>query len=211
MTLVAQSKLVRQLRRELTANPKKAGILALVLVLALWMWAPLVLKWTGAKKPPSSDAPVAGAPATAATTTDSAAAGSKKKTHWKQVSQWIESDPSMKASLPAEALRDPFEQTMPKPEATAVAEQPLAAALPPPELTPQKAGLKLHSTIVGTRGKTAFIDSRAFREGQTITAPNGRDKFKLLEVRDRSVLLQNQSGVEYEVKMPRVEVAGVDE
>src|ERR1700681_3555557 len=36
-----------KLRREIAANPKKAGILALLLIVAIWFWAPLLGKWFG--------------------------------------------------------------------------------------------------------------------------------------------------------------------
>ena len=39
------SRFARRLRREIAANPKKAGVLALLLVVAIWFWTPLMAKW----------------------------------------------------------------------------------------------------------------------------------------------------------------------
>jgi hypothetical protein len=42
------SPFVRKLRREIKANPAKAAILAVLFVVAIWFWIPLVEKWCGA-------------------------------------------------------------------------------------------------------------------------------------------------------------------
>ena len=51
--LVKLHKLAKQARRDLLANPKKAAILGLMLLVALYFWGPLLWKWfapAGGKK-----------------------------------------------------------------------------------------------------------------------------------------------------------------
>ena len=54
------NKLARQLRREAMANPKKAAVLGLLLLVALYFWGPLVwgrVAGDGAsEKPPAAEA-----------------------------------------------------------------------------------------------------------------------------------------------------------
>ena len=63
--------IAKQLRREATANPKKASVLGLLAVVALWFWAPLVWGWifasedeegVKATQPTAQSAPTGGTP-----------------------------------------------------------------------------------------------------------------------------------------------------
>ncbi len=57
------SSLIRRLRRETKANPAKAAALAVVLLVAIWFWVPLVVRWCSPSAAPSDavTAPVASA------------------------------------------------------------------------------------------------------------------------------------------------------
>jgi hypothetical protein len=208
--VAANNKFIRRLRREITSSPKKAVVLGLSLVVAIWFWTPLVAKWTGAKSG-GDDTPVApaGAEEVAANSTPVAQTSAVKTAtpNWHQVLEWMHKDPLMEPYTASAEGRDPFAPAasqLAKREAT---QQPIAEA---PELSPEQAGLMLRSTVVGPRAKTALINGRAYHEQQSVVAANGRDRFLLVEIRPSSIVLQRH-GRTFEVKLPRVEATSTEE
>lgn len=221
--VAANQKLIRQLRRELTANPKKSAILCLLLLVAVWFWAPLIMKWFGnnqetiAKTAPAVNAPSNAGPNDSQTANSNGneaggnASGDDAKTatpHWHQVLTWIQSDPLMHTHLPQGEQRDPF-----APAKSRLAAQKLSqhsAEPPPQELTPAQAGIALRSTVVSSRMKTALINGRAYHENQTVSAPNGQDHFTLVEIRVDGIVLARH-GQSFELKLKTVEFANANE
>jgi hypothetical protein len=134
MSRRVSSPLVRKLRREVKANPLKATILAVLLVVAIWFWVPLVEKWcsaspvlapdgnatvaSGSGSSGAASAPVAvgtTATAVAATTTSTNAVEAKTvegvKTvnyPWQVVVKRLEKDPRMTSVVDLGNWRDPF-------------------------------------------------------------------------------------------------------
>jgi hypothetical protein len=207
------NKLVRRLKRELTANPKKGAALAVLLAVAIWFWLPLVEKFWG-QKPEENVAnktkPVAAS--AVADTANAAEAGDANKLtndHWKQVVDWIHNDPMMKPQFPTSGARNPFGPSEARRLAREEANR-TAAPPPPPDATPQESGLVLSSTVIGARMRTAMINQRAYHEGQIVKAPKDEDRFKLVRIETNYVVLEN-NGKQYQLKLPTVEMAGVDE
>jgi hypothetical protein len=104
-------KLARQVKREAATNPKKAAVLGLMCLVAVWFWAPLVIDWVGPNE--GSTAKTAKTvPAAAVANGVSLAAARPGKTpkdespspqpehSWQKLVEWMERDPRTKpASL----------------------------------------------------------------------------------------------------------------
>src|SRR5262245_11950203 len=106
--------LAERLKREVAASPKKAAMLGVVCLVAIWFWTPLVLKWVG-KKSPAEELTVASVeedatatpvmPAPTAETNKSIV--SAVSSDWQKILKWIRNDPKMKPHT-AIGRRDPF-------------------------------------------------------------------------------------------------------
>jgi len=194
------------LRREATANPKKAAILGLMALVAIYFWAPLVLKWTAKEKAVAKvDTPAAstGAVPIAALPTAEAApteAPRPKCPPWQQVVQWIQSDSRTASAPPLSNTRDPFQKPKTAAAETKVAEE---GRPKPPVLTPAGVGLVLTGTIIGPQRRIARISGKSYNEGQTIEVIKDklRVTFTLLEVHDRRAVLESQ-GERFDLVIP---------
>ncbi len=205
------NRLSRQLRREATANPQKAALLGLLLLVAVYFWGPLVLGWIS----PGEAADETVAVPDAATTRQAIAEAppsneggvlATETFTWQQLEQWRAANPLAKPIAWQSDRRDPFRGS---PEIAAVAEDdeeteaeqtvgPLIA-----ELTLESLRLELVSTIVGRGRRVAFlksdalVDERApaghgaYDEGETVTlASDGRQvELVVSEVQPRQVVL----------------------
>jgi hypothetical protein len=212
-----------KLRREIKANPKKAAILALLLVVAIWFWVPIMAKWfsnpdsdmtapanaraaAGKVATPSATANAAGNPTNTAATiapTQTAAPSSKRKLPlrpWKQLAAWIEHDPRMTPATELAGGRDPFAT---RPATTAQA-KPTETAPEPPDVSPTAAGLVLTSTIVGGGHKLALISNEVYREGATVSGAQDEREFRIVEIRPREVVL-SRKGKLYILGLPTAE------
>src|SRR5437762_1538891 len=111
------SKLAKKLRRELKNNPKKGITLGLLLVIAGYFWAPLVMGWFGndadraAAPAAASGAAAPGAtvvqPPTAAPSASPASPALPAYT-WQQLAGWIDEDARMRPAVSV-SPRDPFQ------------------------------------------------------------------------------------------------------
>jgi hypothetical protein len=202
---------IERLKREIKASPKKAAMLGLVCLVAVWFWTPLVLKWSG-KKSATDDIVAAGGEesivdpvATAAptlTTNDGATATATPPTaSWQKILKWINSDPKMKPHVATFGRRDPFAPTAARSTAKLAETAPEQKA---PDVTPQEAGISVSSTVVGIKNRTALINGRAYREEQQVAGSKSQDKFLLVEIRSKSVVLE-RNDKRYEVKIPKLE------
>ena len=211
------SPLIRKLRREVTANPKKTGILAVISVAAIWFWIPLVAKWCGATKgAPLAAAPAASpasGPASAPTTAvtpvvqDPTPPPTSPCERWQVVAERLDRDPRMKATGEFGRWRDPF-----GPSASELAAAERAAIQQQREKTtkiqrptPSAAGLVLSSTMVRPAGSVAMINGIAYHEGSLV--PAGEAGFRLVEIRPRHVVLVHDNQ-HYELHLNSVEIAG---
>jgi len=110
-TTVNLGKTARQIRREATRSPKKAAVLGLLCIVALWFWAPLVWDWLGEDGTASTEATsaaMATVPAAARIGTPANSGPSSQPTpgkadasstsdglehSWQQLLQWRNEDP----------------------------------------------------------------------------------------------------------------------
>jgi hypothetical protein len=197
---VKLDKLAKQARRDLAANPKKAAILGLMLLVAAYFWGPLVWKWfvpagkKGGKEGQTAlileDEPAEVTPQTKT--------GAAKPFRWEKVRQLIRGDRLMVPAAFEQAWPNPF---APPPGAAPApvgpgGESPAgsAAITALAEITPQTAGLKLTSVAIGPRRRTATIGGHTYREGAMI-AVKGAEK---------------QASISAEFRLVRVEAQGVE-
>lgn len=211
--MATSKKLVRKLRRELFANPKKGAALALLLAVAVWFWMPLIEKYF---VPKSEDVAVTepnvgagNSTANASIPATGAEGDESTDIHWKQVVDWIHDDPMMHPQLPPPGARNPFAPSESRRLAREKVEQ-SSQPPPPADVTPEQSGLVLRSTVIGSRKKTAMINERAYHEGQTVKAPKANDQFKLVRIATNYVVLES-GGKQYQLKLPAPDLAGVDE
>lgn len=210
------TKLTKQLRREARTNPKKAAVLGLLALAALYFWAPKLGGWV-ADDPKPNKPPVAGAtldpapvptpvPAVGPSPAQPAPTANAVSTHpWTRLDEWIRQDPR---TTPTDQLlggRDPFTF---KAALMHVAEDE-PSKIDRPDLTPQDLRLELSSTVVGPRRRMARIAGQAYEEGETIQV-NQDDQpveFQLVEVHPRRIVLQRE-GALFELVIPQQQGAG---
>jgi hypothetical protein len=211
------SRFSAKLRREIAANPKKAGVLALLLIVAIWFWAPLLGKWFGKPETDVKDGASTQNTATVSQATSASGVGASshsatesainlkgKLPHrpWRQLVAWIEQDPRMSPATELAIGRDPFKslpiETLEKKRAEPASEQ--------PDLTPTSAGLVLTSTIVGRGQSIALIGGEAYIEGSVVAASRGDGRFRIVEIRPREVILERK-GKLYNLSLPTNEWA----
>ncbi|MCH8922097.1 MAG: hypothetical protein IIA67_02975 [Planctomycetes bacterium] len=169
------SKLSSQIRREMTSDPKKAVILAGLLLLAGYYWAPLVWGWVskgGANQQETQLAALAASnnPVQLPTAVPSGgenAAGTDNVGaplhRWQLLVGWMDADPRTKPLVRVSDRRDPFaDQTA----ARRRAGRSTAATARP--ITPANLGMKLTGIMIGARRRVALIDGRAYVPGEEI-------------------------------------------
>jgi len=200
--LVKLDKLAKQARRDLLANPKKAALLGLMLLVAAYFWGPLLWKWL---VPASGKQGKNGQTALIleddpAEATPQAKPGALGPFRWEKVRQQIRSDRFMVPASFEKHWPDPFAplpvavQTEAKPGGKS--EPGTSPEKPAAELTPESAGLRLASVAIGPRRRTATISGDTYREGETI-AVGGSEQSAASRVAFRLVRIA-QHGVELE-------------
>src|SRR6188474_2854883 len=97
---VKLDKLLKMLKRDLAANPMKAGVLGILLLGGLYFWGPLVWKWVAKKGPAGASAAVVPSATQESVGTQNAGiqgAGTEEKKEpefvWREVRDRRESDP----------------------------------------------------------------------------------------------------------------------
>ena len=199
-------KLAKKLRREATANPKKAAVLGILAVVSLYFWIPLVSGWMSnedSQPAATSQTAAAAKPSSPASVVNPAT--KKNDLSWRLIDRWIDNDPRMMAATHISTLRDPFE--IPKPEVAEAAKEAETATVKT-TISPDEAGLKLTGTLIGPRGRIAQINGKNYIEGQNVEVENRetmvKAAFKLSEIRPRGVVLQSD-GKRFELVLPNQE------
>jgi len=204
---VKLDKLAKQLRRDLLSNPKKAAALGLMLLVAMYFWAPLAWKWIAkpdkkAAKADSTNLILEDDPALAPAKGKPGLAASFR---WEKVRQLQVADPRMTTAVRDAKWRDPFAVPLSQIPLETPVDDPLlegnaqqTAIVPPPvEIGPEQAGLSLESVMIGPRGSSAIISGESYREGQKVFAA-GSDKVKLAAAVEFVLVRVDRQGVEVE-------------
>jgi len=200
---VSLNNITSQLRRDLTANPKKAAALALMVAVALYFWGPLAWKYvkaSGAKQ--NSKANMASLILTddPVEPSQQTKGGSRTRFRWEKVRQLIQQDPQMLSATFDVGWIDPFGKPATAPgEAEPMVETPMedptATAAAAAAVDPQSLGIALGGVMIGPRSRFATINGETCREGEVISVADKRDKtltyeFRVLKVSRHSVQLE---------------------
>ncbi|HUE73116.1 MAG TPA: hypothetical protein VMP01_19685 [Pirellulaceae bacterium] len=195
-------KLPAAIRRELTANPKKAAVLALLLAAAAWFWGPIVWRNLGGAKPPAqgqaqvvnSELHAIGSVFTAKSKTQDTPKG-----NWRELIAARRQDPLARPATFDPQWPQPF-----KVMALAVAaggETPATQVV----LTPAQAGLVLESIVYGKTRRAAMINGEVYREGSEVAASAALGSavtFQVVHI-DRASVALERYGRTYRLEFPR--------
>jgi len=208
------NKLVRQLRREAVANPKKAAILGVLALVAAYFWGPLVWGWVTLEQAsggaPNAETQADTEPATPANTASTQPEETSEKEQkaclypWTQLDEWMREDPMTAPHEDLTGWRDPFASPSAGADA-AEGEETQAAVFP---VTPESLGVELSGTLIGPRRRVALIGGKAYRAGQTITIDHaGRPiDLELVEVHPRRIMLEWE-GNRFDLAIPERKTA----
>jgi hypothetical protein len=194
-------KLVKQLRRDMAANPKKAAALGLMVLVALYFWGPLIVQWvsSGSNKRSKMDT------AALILTDDPIEPAQQNRTRsasrfrWERARQLILQDSLMSSAVFDPIWVDPFaksaaaialEQSAETGSEAAPASEGAATSISPDELS-----LVLGGVFLGPKNRVATINGEACREGDTITVPGKDDKslsqkIRIVQIRRQSVMIE---------------------
>ena len=199
-------KLVKQFRRDMVANPKKAAALGLMVLVALYFWGPLVGKWMKSGKR-SGKGNLASLILTddPAEPSDQSKGRTGGKFRWEKVRQAIHQDPRMVTATFDPGWIDPFgySPTSKEVEITSTVEPADATQVSASDLAPADVGLVLTSVLISPRNRMATISGETYRVGDLVSAKgkvNSDDKgknstlegieFRVVQIRPNSVELK---------------------
>ena len=179
--LVKLDKLAKILRREMAANPMKAGVLGVLLLGGMYFWGPLAWKWLTKKGIPAAPSTVGGSIATTehasgTPTSEQAAADRIDLTEitiaWQEIQRQREADPLARSA----DYRPQWDQTF---QVTAVIpateRNDDAESKKQENRGPQELGLVLQGVFIGSHSKKAVISGKVYREGDLIAASQRSD------------------------------------
>lgn len=207
------SKLIKRLRREAKASPKKAAALGLLLLVAIYYWMPL-LKGMVTKADVADAQPAASADAEPAATVaarprspsadDGRQTAQSPKYEWQQLADWIDNDALAHPSESLLARRSPFQPVETEISKTEPEQEVAVEETVQKSPTPESLGMALSATVVGPGRRVAVIDGKAYPEGQSVPATQSGEeiKFKLSEVHPERIVLERQ-GERFELAIPR--------
>lgn len=214
--VVTLEKLSSQLRRDLAANPKKAAVLGLMVLVALYCWGPLVWKWATAS---TSKSPSAAATASLILTDDPADATHHAKPRgiakfrWEKVRQQIHEDQHMQSAVFDVSWADPFGKSALVRAAETPNEPKPEQETAPAEVTQQQLAdlnIVLNGVFIGARSRVATINGEPCYEGETVNLGGDNENSTSLAVRvariqRQSVLLElNGRFISLEINSPKL-------
>lgn len=158
-------RLARQLRRDISANPKKAAALGLMVLVAIYFWAPLVGGWMG--KSGSDRTVVAEGLILEDEPVDPVAQARRARQvfPWEKVRKLVQSDPRMTPAAFQTSWRNPFQKLDQAVEQTTQPEPRTQAS----DIDPALAGLTLTGVAIGPRVRAATISGKTYKEGEIVS------------------------------------------
>ncbi|MCI0358694.1 MAG: hypothetical protein L0211_09450 [Planctomycetaceae bacterium] len=206
-------KLARQIRRDLAASPKKAAALGLMVLVALYFWAPLVWGWIKSAKGDAK--PVVAASEVILEDEPADPAKSVRKQgrvfSWEKVRRKVVADPHMTPALYDATWSDPFRPDRSPAAGPATARAPTASS----QVDPAALGMKVTSVAIGPQHRTAIINGEKYREGELVPLmganrqPVAGIEFRLVHVGFHEVQLEYQA-VTFTLELSRPRLAPGD-
>jgi len=212
--------LAQRFKAEVRRSPQKAAVLAVLLAVALWYWAPLLSRLVagkpGDKLPTAAEltasvAPLAIQPDPAANL-PTVAAMAPAAASWEGLLEQIAADERMRSAATLPVARDPFRPiaaaTAP-PLETIASEQTSDSPQPSaeedaPALDRKPVMLPLTAIILGRLRRSALIGGRAYQQGEVCSAQGM--EFRIVSIdRDHIVLERLADGYRFEQSLPRHE------
>lgn len=199
MNAVNLDKLTKQLRRDVTANPKKAALLGLMVLVALYFWGPLVWKFVAAKQSKQRSAADMASLILTDDPIEAVQPGKSRgvtKFRWDKVRQLIRQDSRMFSAKFDSAWIDPFgkadtdkREAMVEnpPDDSAVA----AAAAAAQSIDPKDLGIVLGAIMIGPRTRVATINGESCREGDIVMITAKGDASSTFEFRVHRIAKQS--------------------
>jgi hypothetical protein len=201
---VSLTKLTSQLRRDIAASPQKAAALGLMVLVALYFWAPLIWRWLPARGEGNGKVDMSKLVLTDEPAAKSASSALRTPAfRWEKVRQLVREDARMKPAAFDAAWHDPFGKPAPKPVSAEAEPVPVTAqapvaeteAAPEPDLT--AASLVLGGILIGPRRKVATINGEPCHEGDslTVTDANGKSvqhQVRIVRITRRQVDLESK-------------------
>ncbi|WP_425613867.1 hypothetical protein NA78x_003711 [Anatilimnocola sp. NA78] len=188
-------KLLKRLKRDLAASPQKAGALGLMILVALYFWAPLVMKATKGKAKPGAVAVSQVILADDPVLAKAAPHAATDSTRWDRVRLALANDQLLTPAAHHVSWTNPFsrlrEQAKPDESETAAESAAMAATQQPKTITPepalnkeQLAGVMVSSILIGKREAAAVISGTVYRVGDKLIlgAENAKSAIELLIV-----------------------------
>jgi hypothetical protein len=195
---VKLGKLAKTLRRDLTANPLKAGVLGVLLLGGLYFWGPLVWKWVGKK---NSDQPVAAAAdpeqtplAHDASLQSGQRAATKQEIGitWREIQDRRAKDPASHSAIFRQEWNHIFQTAIAAPAPAEGTNQTRTEQF---DEDPNKLGLLLEGVAIGSSSKRAVINGKVYRELDIITVKrtptHPEMKYRLVRVARKTVELEH--------------------
>ena len=221
--------LVKKIKKEVMRSPQKSGVLALITVVAIYFWVPLLIKWTSGSKPPvpegeavaASELP--GLPMGPEELIPEVPVVEESNFDWQNLIRWTTTSKWMNPSVISEDARDPFQLSKEQKElleaaraeetarlaAEEAARMELAAdeeeqAIQETVLTPADFSLTLASTIVGGNVKAAMINGKVYRLYDEVKCVHEDQQVKfLVEEIEHSHVNLTREGETYKLRIVR--------
>ena len=194
-------KLTKQFRRDMAANPKKAALLGLMVVVALYFWGPLAWKFLAAAQSKQRSTADMASLILTDDPVDVAQPGKggrgTSKFRWDKVRQLIRQDARMVSATFDTDWIDPFGKgssdmrevvVETPPEDPAIAAAAAAASL---AIEPKDLGIVLGAVMIGPRTRVATINGESCREGDKISITPKGDQTSTIEFRLHRIMRQS--------------------
>jgi hypothetical protein len=188
---VKLSKLLKKLKRDLSASPQKAAALGVMVLVALYFWAPLVMKFVGAKGKDKKIAVAQVILPTAPLVTNVAAHPAIDTAHWDRIRETLAQEQLMTAATYQAQWQNPFRRA----KHSKAAQEPTEPEDPTQLNTPANANqsaddsaakarvanLVVSSLLITKRDRAAVIAGVVYRVGDVLDlgAPNGEPQLEL--------------------------------
>jgi hypothetical protein len=213
---VKLDKIARQIRRDIAASPRKAAVLGLMVLVALYFWVPMIWGWIKPAKSGEATLATSGDLILEDEPVDPAKAAKKegRTFAWEKVRRKVAADPRMTPAVFEASWADPFR--LPEMAASQTGATPETAAASAAPVDPATLGLKLTSVAISSQRRAAVISGRKYNEGDLVSSRSDRPdappgiEFRLTKVGFHEVHLEYK-GQTYILELSRPRLAPGDQ